>query len=89
MDGNSEFDDDKVEKFYSRIFSDLSVDQQENEKLFTFFKRNIPPASSLVTLRATAFKVACSYLTEDNETNISLLRCINVVVHAFENTCLV
>jgi hypothetical protein len=88
-DGNSEYDGEKAEEFFKGVFSDLSVDREENEDLFAFFKENIPPAESLVSLRATAFKAAIEFLTDDKETNTSLLRCINVVVHAFETTSLV
>jgi hypothetical protein len=89
QDGNAEYDGDKAEEFYKELFSDLSVDREENEDLIAFFKENIPPAGSLVALRATAFKAGVGFLTDDKETNISLLRCINMVVHAFETTCLV
>ena len=88
-EGNSEFDAEKVEEFYKGIFSDLSVDREENEELFAFFQENIPPAGSLVAMRATAFKAAVEFLTDDNDTNVALLRCVNVAVHAFERTCLV
>jgi hypothetical protein len=88
-DGQSDLDAEKAEEFYKGIFSDLSVDQEENDDLVTFFKQNIPPAGSLVALRATAFKMAAEFLTDDTENNIALLRCVNVIVHAFERTCLV
>lgn len=82
-------DAEKVEEFYKGLFGDLAVDQEENADLLAFFQENIPPAGSLVTMRATAFKAAVEFLTDDKDTNISLLRCINVVVHGFETTCLV
>jgi len=88
-EGNSEFDGSKAEEFYAGIYGNLSVDQEENAELFAFFQENIPPASDLVAMRATAFKAAAACLTDDKESNVSLLRCINVVVHAFETTCLV
>jgi hypothetical protein len=88
-DGNSEFDAEAVEEFYKGIFADLSVDMEENESLLSFFQENIPPSGSLVSLRATAFKAAVEFLNDDQENNISLLRCINVAVHGFETTCLV
>ena len=88
-DGNSDFDAEKAEEFYQGLFSDLSVDREENEDLHQFFEENTPPAADLVSLRATAFKAAVEHLTDDRETNVALLRCINVVVHAFETTCLV
>ena len=42
----------------------------------------------MVYLRATAFKIACEYIHEDNEENIKLLKAVNAVVHALETTCL-
>jgi hypothetical protein len=86
-DGNSEFDADKVEDFYKGIFSDLCVGQDDNQDLFDFFQKNIPPAKSLVAMRASAFKTAAAFLTDDDETNVSLLRCVNAAVNAFERTC--
>ena len=88
-DSNAEYDGDKVEEFYKGLFSDLSMDHEENDELVAFLQENIPPAENLVSLRATAFKAAVDFLTDDNENNISLLKSINVVVHAFETTCLV
>mmetsp|Transcript_128052 Transcript_128052/g.190805 ORF Transcript_128052/g.190805 Transcript_128052/m.190805 type:complete len:468 (+) Transcript_128052:206-1609(+) len=82
--GNCEYDGDKVEAFYKDIFSDLSVDMEENEKLVEFFENNVPPQSNLVSLRATAFKAAVDYLGDDKTSNVALLRCINVVVHNLE-----
>eukprot|EP00934_Nitzschia_sp_Nitz4_P008490 Nitzschia sp. Nitz4//scaffold166_size90379//56059//57597//NITZ4_005063-RA/size90379-augustus-gene-0.15-mRNA-1//-1//CDS//3329538214//8480//frame0 len=87
-EGNSEFDGDAAESFYKGLFEDLSIEQEENGDLYSFFKENTPPAASLVALRATAFKAGVEFLTDDNEQNIALLRCINVVIHAFESTCL-
>lgn len=87
-EGNSEYDGEKVEEFYKGLFGDLSIDREENAELISFFQDNIPPAGSLVSLRATAFKAACEFLTDERETNVALLRCINVAVHGFETTCL-
>jgi len=57
--------------------------------LFDFFRNeNPPPVKSLTNVRATAFKVGCDFLADDHATNVSLLQCINVVVHAFESVCL-
>ena len=42
-----------------------------------------------MSTRAAAFKYACDFLSEDNGTNVSLIRCINVMVHALETTCMV
>lgn len=87
-EGNSEYDGDKVEEFYKKLFDDLNVDAEENAELMGFFSANIPPKESLVPLRATAFKAAVDYLSDDKANNISVLRCINVAVHCFERTCL-
>jgi hypothetical protein len=83
--GNSEYDGDKVEDFLKGIYSDTTIDQEENQELLTFFQQNIPPTDSLVTMRAAAFKSAVDFLSQDNkEANVSLLRSINVVIHVFE-----
>ncbi len=84
------FDKDRVPTFYQSVYKDhLTVDTQENEHLFKFFQDdNPPPVNELTFVRATAFKVGCDFLTENNDHNDSLFRCINVVVHAFESVCL-
>lgn len=87
-DGNSELDGEEVEEFYKGLYGDLSVDMEENAEMLAFFEENIPPAGDLVSLRATAFKAGAEFLTDDKENNIALLRCINVVIHGFETTCL-
>lgn len=82
--GNSDYDSDKVEAYFQGIFSDLSVDQDENEDLQTFFQENIPPSDSLVAMRAAAFKSAVDFIADDKESNTNLLRCLNKVVQSFE-----
>lgn len=82
------FDTDKLEEFYRNLFSDLSVDSEENEALLAFFDENPPPNDDLVTVRATVFRIGGEFLSDDNASNISLLKCINVVVNAFETSCL-
>jgi hypothetical protein len=86
-DGNSDYDSDKIESYFQEIFSDLTVNQDENQDLINFFEENIPPSDSLVSMRAAAFKAAVDCLAEEKESNVSLLRCINSVVHCFEMTC--
>lgn len=86
-DGNSEYDGEQTEEFFCGLFSDLAVDQDENKELRVYLQANIPPSGSLVTMRAAAFKSAIGYLSEDNDNNISLLRCVNAVVHNFELAC--
>ena len=65
----------------------MSIDQEENAELVEFFSKC--PKSKIVSTRAAAFKHACDFLSDDNDTNVSLIRCINVMVHALETTCMV
>lgn len=74
--------------FYKNLYADLSVDREENQELFDFFAENVPSDDFLVGARAVSFKAACEFLSDDKSENIKLLKCINVVVHAFESTCL-
>lgn len=87
-EGTGEFDAEGAEAKIRSLYEDLSVDTEENEELFAYFQENIPPVDSLVSLRATAFKAAVDFLSDDKDKNIALLRCINVVVHAFERVAL-
>ena len=80
------FPDEEVETLYKDAFSDLSIDQKENAELVEFFSKC--PKSKIVSTRAAAFKHACDFLSDDNDTNTSLIR-INVMVHALETTCMV
>lgn len=81
--------DSKIEAFYNKIFSDLSVDREEAAELNQFLASLNPPPDKLTKLRACAFKVACNYLsTEDSDKNVQLLRTINVVVRAVEENCM-
>eukprot|EP00529_Nitzschia_sp_RCC80_P023058 CAMPEP_0113489350 /NCGR_PEP_ID=MMETSP0014_2-20120614/26483_1 /TAXON_ID=2857 /ORGANISM="Nitzschia sp." /LENGTH=476 /DNA_ID=CAMNT_0000383083 /DNA_START=104 /DNA_END=1534 /DNA_ORIENTATION=+ /assembly_acc=CAM_ASM_000159 len=84
---SSAYDDDAAQEFFSGIFSDLSIDQEENADLVAWFEANVPPEDSLVSMRATAFKSAVDHLSDDKDANTKLLRCINVVVHNFEQAC--
>ena len=95
-DDDDEFDEGKVEDFYREIYADRTVDQDEKHELFTFFKelsarRNLP-TSKLIWTRAAAFRVATEFLTvgddKDKDINVSLLKCINSIVHALEVTCM-
>ena len=77
--------DKTIKDFYRDIFSDLSIDREETSEIKDFLTKLNPPPDKLVSLRASAFSVGCEFLQdEDNEANIQLLRCINVVVHYFE-----
>lgn len=80
--------DAKVEKFYRNIFSDLTVDHEEADKLVEFFDSMNPPPDKLVWLRSTAFRLGCEFLSDDQENNVALLRAINAIVHSLEKTCM-
>lgn len=81
--------DARVVSFYRHIFSDLTLDRSEATELVQFLQKLNPPPDKLTWLRATAFKTACDYLSGDShESNVSLLRTINAIVHAIETTCL-
>jgi hypothetical protein len=87
VDG-SNFDRDKVDDFFNSLFADLTVDSEENTEMMNFFEsENTPPADDLIGTRASAFRIACDYLTDDRDNNIKLFRCINAAVHAFEMSC--
>lgn len=89
LEDSSSFDAERAEEFYRELYSDLSIDREENEDLVAFFRdENKPSVDNLVTARAAAFKVGCDFLTDDKEANIKLMKCINVIVHALETTCL-
>jgi poly(U)-specific endoribonuclease len=74
--------------FYRNIFSDLNVDREEAAELTTFLQGLNPPPDKVVWLRANAFKIGCEFLSDDREKNVALLRTVNFVVHAIENTCM-
>ena len=66
-DGNSEYNDDEICEFYTKLYQDLSVDTEENDDLKEFFTNHIPPKSSLIQMRANAFKVAVPFLSDDGD----------------------
>lgn len=80
--------DQKVEAFYRNIFADLTLDREESSELTEFFQGCNPPPDKLVWLRATAFRIGCECLGDDQERNTALLRCINAIVHALEQKCM-
>ena len=82
------FDEGKVEDFYREIFSDLSVDGEERKELLNFFGELKPSATGLIWMRAAAFRIGSEFLTDDGDSNVSLLKSINSVVHAIETTCM-
>uniref|UniRef100_A0A7S2S4N9 EndoU domain-containing protein n=1 Tax=Eucampia antarctica TaxID=49252 RepID=A0A7S2S4N9_9STRA len=77
------------EKLYRDIFADLSVDHEESEEIKKRFEKANPPPDKLVWLRAAAFRIGCEFLSDDKESNISLLRSVNAIVHILESTCMV
>jgi len=83
-----DFDAEGAEAKIRSVYEDLSIDNEENQELFDYFQGNTPPVANLVSLRATAFKAAIDFLSEDKDKNVALMRCINCVVHAFERVCL-
>jgi len=89
LEHTEKFDEDKVPLFYAGVYKNhLTIDRNENELIIKFFRdENPPPIKDLTMVRATAFKVGCDFLTDDNDSNVSLFKCINVVVHAFESVC--
>jgi hypothetical protein len=74
----------KVEDLYRSVFSDLTVDREEGEELTDFFTEMNPPPDTLVSLRASAFKIGSDFLTDDNDKNVALMKAINAIVHAIE-----
>lgn len=89
VNDNEDFSEESVEELYRTVFTDLSIDGEENKELFQFFKEtNRPPASKLIFSRSAAFRIGVEFLSEDRESNVSLLRCINAIVHALEMTCM-
>jgi Endoribonuclease XendoU len=80
--------DYKVEAFYKKIYSDLSIDREETAELNSFLASLNPPPDKLVKIRATAFKIGASFLSTDDDTNKKLLRSINSIVHAVEANCM-
>jgi poly(U)-specific endoribonuclease len=76
------------QQFYREILSDLSVSREENDDIKQKFVDANPPPDKLIWLRSTAFRIGSDFLTEEHDQNVSLLRSINVIVHALETTCM-
>ena len=79
---------EKTEVFYRSIFADSTLDREESAELIKFFEESNPPPDVLIWLRSTAFRIACESLGDDRDANMALLRCINAIVHALEQTCM-
>jgi poly(U)-specific endoribonuclease len=80
--------DAQVENFYRNVLTDLKVNQDESEELVEYFSTLNPPPDKLVWLRATAFRLGCEFLSEDQDQNVALLRAINAIIHSLESTCM-
>ena len=80
--------DEHAEEFYKKIFTDLTVDQEEAKELVDYFDTLNPPPDKLVWLRAAAFRVGSTFLSDDHDRNVALLRAINAIVHSLEHTCM-
>jgi hypothetical protein len=81
--------DAKVVAFYRDIFADLTVDREEAAELNAFLASLNPPPDKLLWIRATAFRIAAEFLSEDSkDANVSLLRTVNYLVHAVEANCM-
>ncbi len=80
--------DTQVEYFYRNVLTDLKVNQEESQELVEYFSELNPPPDKLVWLRATAFRLGCEFLSEDQDQNVALLRAINAIVHSLESTCM-
>jgi hypothetical protein len=85
---NEDFDQEAVEELYRQVFSDLSIDSEENDTLKSFLEENKPPLDQLLWTRSSAFRVGSEFLSDDSTSNTSLFRCINAIVHAIEMTCM-
>lgn len=80
--------DYKIEAFFKEIYADLSVDRAESEQLNASLASLNPPPDKLTKLRASAFKVACNFLSSDDSRNRTLLNTIQSVVVAVEENCM-
>ena len=81
--------DAQVEGFYREVYADLVVDGNEAARLSNYFTKLNAPPDKLMWLRSTAFRVATEFLSEDKDRNVSLLKCVNYIVHAIETHCMV
>lgn len=88
-DNGNYFDTQKAEELYRAVLQDVSVNRDENNDLKSFFKTtNTPPKNRLTWARATMFRIGSEYLSDNRAKNVALLKSINILVHAFETSCL-
>ena len=78
----------RTEEFYRNIFSDLTLDREESAELVEFFENSNPPPIAWCGYVRRPFVFACESLSDDNDSNVALLRCVNAMVHALEQTCM-
>ena len=79
----------QVESTYRSYLADGQLDWNESAQLVAFLTELNPSPDLLVWLRASAFRIACEYLSEDDrDANVGLLKTVNAIVHAIETTCL-
>jgi hypothetical protein len=76
------------EAFYREIFADLTVSREESAEIKQKFVNSNPPPDKLVWLRSSAFRIGSEFLSDDESSNISLLKSINSIVHSLEFTCM-
>ena len=74
---------DSADELFRQIYDDNVVDQDENTALFDFFKQYVGGIDSaqVISLRASAFRIASEFLSGDN---VNLFRSLNFIVHALE-----
>lgn len=77
--------DSQVIARYRQVYADCAIDRAEASELTTWFAQLNPPPDKLTWLRSTAFRIACDSLGHDDE---SLLRTVNYIAHAIEQTCM-
>ena len=80
--------DQLFETFYRDIYTDLTVDREESNEIKAKFVEANPPPDKLTWLRAAAFRIGTEFLTDEHDSNVALLRCINSIVHALEISCM-
>jgi poly(U)-specific endoribonuclease len=74
----------KVEQFYRDIYSNKTA-----VSIRDFFTTLNPPPDTLIKIRATAFKIACQYLSSDNndDDKNALIDTIRTIVETIDECC--
>jgi len=68
---------------------DLTLDADECESFVSAIEKENPPPDKVPKLRSMAFRIASQEYLEECSDILSLLKCLNAIVHAIELTCLV